>query len=44
MERIPAGRWGRGDDLAGAAVFLCSAGSGHVSGAIIPVGGGWLRR
>lgn len=44
LERIPAGRWGRGDDLAGAAVFLCSAASDYVSGAIIPVDGGWLGR
>jgi 2-deoxy-D-gluconate 3-dehydrogenase len=44
VERIPAGRWGRGDDLAGAAVFLCSAASDYVSGAVIPVDGGWLGR
>jgi 2-deoxy-D-gluconate 3-dehydrogenase len=44
LERIPAGRWGRGDDLAGATVFLCSAASDYVSGAILPVDGGWLGR
>ncbi len=44
LERIPAGRWGRGDDIAGAAVFLSSAASDYVSGAIIPVDGGWLAR
>ncbi|MGA5299698.1 SDR family oxidoreductase [Nucisporomicrobium flavum] len=44
LDRIPAGRWGRGDDLAGAVVFLCSAASDYVSGAIIPVDGGWLGR
>ncbi|MEV1175968.1 SDR family oxidoreductase [Nonomuraea sp. NPDC049784] len=44
LERIPAGRWGRSDDIAGAAVFLSSAASDYVSGAIIPVDGGWLAR
>ncbi|QDP98176.1 SDR family oxidoreductase [Microlunatus elymi] len=42
--RIPAGRWGTGGDLAGAAVFLASAASDYVHGAIIPVDGGWLAR
>ncbi|MGW0228466.1 SDR family oxidoreductase [Actinopolymorpha singaporensis] len=44
LERIPAGRWGRPDDLAGAAVFLASAASDYVSGAVVPVDGGWLAR
>ncbi|GAA0241413.1 SDR family oxidoreductase [Cryptosporangium japonicum] len=44
LERIPAGRWGRGDDLAGATVFLASAASDYVSGTVLPVDGGWLGR
>ncbi|GAA4566849.1 SDR family oxidoreductase [Planotetraspora kaengkrachanensis] len=44
LERIPAGRWGRSDDIAGATVFLSSAASDYVSGTIIPVDGGWLAR
>lgn len=44
LERIPAGRWGRGNDIAGATVFLCSAAADYVSGAVIPVDGGWLGR
>jgi len=44
LERIPAGRWGRGDDLAGATVFLCSSASDYVSGITLPVDGGWLGR
>jgi 2-deoxy-D-gluconate 3-dehydrogenase len=44
LGRIPAGRWGRPDDLAGAAVFLASSASDYVSGAVIPVDGGWLAR
>jgi 2-dehydro-3-deoxy-D-gluconate 5-dehydrogenase len=44
LERIPAGRWGRADDLAGATVFLASAAADYVSGTVIPVDGGWLGR
>jgi 2-deoxy-D-gluconate 3-dehydrogenase len=44
VERIPAGRWGRPTDLAGATVFLASPASAYVHGAIIPVDGGWLGR
>ncbi|WP_243074262.1 SDR family oxidoreductase [Microbacterium sp. SS28] len=44
LERIPAGRWGRGEDLAGAAVFLSSSASDYVSGVVLPVDGGWLGR
>lgn len=43
-ERIPVGRWGRPEDLQGAAVFLCSDASEYVSGAILPVDGGYLAR
>jgi 2-deoxy-D-gluconate 3-dehydrogenase len=42
--RIPAGRWGEPADLDGAIVFLCSAASDYVHGAIVPVDGGWLAR
>lgn len=44
LERIPAGRWGTPADLQGAFVFLASAASDYVNGAIIPVDGGWLVR
>lgn len=44
LGRIPAGRWGKPGDLAGAAVFLASAASDYVHGAIVPVDGGWLNR
>jgi 2-dehydro-3-deoxy-D-gluconate 5-dehydrogenase len=44
LERIPAGRWGEPDDLAGAAVFLASPASDYVTGTILPVDGGWLAR
>ena len=42
--RIPAGRWGRPDDLAGATVFLASPASDYVTGVVLPVDGGWLGR
>lgn len=44
LERIPAGRWGVGADLAGATVFLASSASDYVSGITLPVDGGWLGR
>jgi len=42
--RIPAGRWGEPDDLAGAVVFLASAASDYVHGHVLVVDGGWLGR
>ncbi|MBD8027415.1 2-dehydro-3-deoxy-D-gluconate 5-dehydrogenase KduD [Ureibacillus sp. Re31] len=44
LERIPAGRWGQADDLAGAAVFLASRASDYVSGHVLVVDGGWMGR
>jgi 2-deoxy-D-gluconate 3-dehydrogenase len=44
LGRIPAGRWGKPEDLAGAAVFLASRASDYVHGTILPVDGGWLAR
>lgn len=43
-ERIPAGRWGRPQDIAGAALFLASPASDYVTGHILAVDGGWLAR
>lgn len=42
--RIPAHRWGTPDDLKGAVVFLSSAASDYISGAILPVDGGYLGK
>ncbi|PYF05602.1 2-dehydro-3-deoxy-D-gluconate 5-dehydrogenase KduD [Ureibacillus chungkukjangi] len=44
LERIPAGRWGQADDLAGTAVFLASRASDYVSGHVLVVDGGWMGR
>jgi 2-deoxy-D-gluconate 3-dehydrogenase len=44
LERIPAGRWGTAEDVAGAALFLASRASDYVHGSLIAVDGGWLGR
>ncbi|MBT9458459.1 MAG: 2-dehydro-3-deoxy-D-gluconate 5-dehydrogenase KduD [Burkholderiaceae bacterium] len=44
LERIPAGRWGIPDDLAGPVVFLASQASDYVNGYTVAVDGGWLAR
>ena len=44
LGRIPAGRWGGKEDLAGAAVFLASGASEYVHGFTLAVDGGWLSR
>jgi len=41
LSRTPAGRWGTGEDMAGVAVFLASPASDFVTGAAIPVDGGY---
>ncbi|MFA3792035.1 2-dehydro-3-deoxy-D-gluconate 5-dehydrogenase KduD [Aliiglaciecola sp. SL4] len=42
--RIPAGRWGEPEDLAGAAIFLASSASDYVNGHTLLVDGGWMAR
>ena len=44
LARIPAGRWGKSADLAGAYVFLCSSAADYINGSIITVDGGWMGR
>ena len=42
--RIPAGRWGTGEDMKGPVIFLASRASDYLNGAVIPVDGGYLVR
>jgi NAD(P)-dependent dehydrogenase (short-subunit alcohol dehydrogenase family) len=42
--RTPFGRWGRPDDIGGAAVFLCSDDAGFITGTILPVDGGYTAK
>ena len=44
LARIPAGRWGKPEELQGAVVFLASAASDYMQGYTIAVDGGWLAR
>jgi 2-deoxy-D-gluconate 3-dehydrogenase len=44
LARIPAGRWGSPEDLAGAFVYLCSPASRYMTGTVLAVDGGWMSR
>ncbi|HEY1846132.1 MAG TPA: 2-dehydro-3-deoxy-D-gluconate 5-dehydrogenase KduD [Buttiauxella sp.] len=44
LDRIPAGRWGKPEDLQGAAVFLASGAADYINGYTLAVDGGWLAR
>jgi 2-deoxy-D-gluconate 3-dehydrogenase len=44
LDRIPMARWGAAIDVASTVVFLAAPGSAYVTGAVIPVDGGWLAR
>lgn len=44
LDRIPEGRWGRPEDIAGSCVFLASSDADYLNGAILNVDGGWLSR
>lgn len=43
-QRIPMQRWGRPEDMQGLAVFLASEAASYITGAIIPLDGGYLGR
>jgi 2-deoxy-D-gluconate 3-dehydrogenase len=43
-ERIPAGRWGKSEELIGPLLFLASKASDYVDGHILVVDGGWMGR
>jgi len=44
LARIPAGRWARPEDFAGAVIFLAAPASDYVHGHLLVVDGGWLAR
>ncbi len=44
LDRIPAGHWGKPEDIQGLVVFLASAASDYMHGVTIPIDGGWLGR
>ncbi|OEF22764.1 2-dehydro-3-deoxy-D-gluconate 5-dehydrogenase KduD [Vibrio rumoiensis] len=44
LERIPADRWGKPEDVAGPCVFLASDAASYINGYTIAVDGGWLAR
>jgi 2-deoxy-D-gluconate 3-dehydrogenase len=44
INRIPAGEWGKAEQLVGAAIFLASESSQYVNGHILAVDGGWLAK
>ncbi len=41
LRRTPMGRWGTPEDVAGAAVFLCSPAAAFITGVVLPVDGGY---
>jgi NAD(P)-dependent dehydrogenase (short-subunit alcohol dehydrogenase family) len=42
LARTPLGRWGDPEDLVGPALFLCSDAARFITGAVLPVDGGYL--
>ena len=44
LKRIPAGRWGKPEDIGGTVVYLASDAASYVHGSVVTVDGGWLAR
>jgi 2-deoxy-D-gluconate 3-dehydrogenase len=44
LDRIPEGRWGQAEDIAGGCVFLASGDSDYLNGAVLNIDGGWMGR
>jgi len=44
LDRIPEGRWGAAEDIAGGCLFLASSDSDYLNGAVLNIDGGWMGR
>jgi 2-deoxy-D-gluconate 3-dehydrogenase len=44
VDRIPEGRWGQAEDIAGGCVFLASGDSDYLNGTVLNIDGGWMGR
>ena len=44
LSRIPAGRWGRPEEIGQLAVYLCSEAAGFITGTDIVIDGGWTAQ
>jgi 2-deoxy-D-gluconate 3-dehydrogenase len=44
LDRIPEGRWGKPEAIAGAVLFLASKDADYLNGTVMNVDGGWLAR
>jgi len=44
QDRIPEGRWGAPEDIAGGIVFLSSKEADYLNGTVLNIDGGWLAR
>ncbi|MGV3002332.1 2-dehydro-3-deoxy-D-gluconate 5-dehydrogenase KduD [Vibrio sp. E150_018] len=44
LERIPANRWGKPEDVVGPCIFLASDAANYINGHTVAVDGGWLAR
>jgi 2-deoxy-D-gluconate 3-dehydrogenase len=44
LDRIPEGRWGKPEDIAGGCLFLASSDADYLNGTILNIDGGWLAR
>ena len=44
LGKIPLGRWGQPDEIAGLALYLCSEAAGYITGTDIVIDGGWTAQ
>jgi NAD(P)-dependent dehydrogenase (short-subunit alcohol dehydrogenase family) len=44
LSAVPQGRWCEPEEVAEAAIFLCSKRASHTTGHVMPVDGGWTAR